>query len=251
MESSPSSESAAADPERTDGRSIPEAVDWIVGALLVLVGLASVLGGAALVYAIDRPAIREAVANEEIQSDVLSDAELVDVTQATATWSAAGLVATGAILLVAGLAYVAVRRRAHRRAAADEPASHFGANAVLGAVVTAVLSFLPFSPVLGGIAAGYLEHDTSERVTTVGALSGVLAAIPVLVLSAFASGGVVEGLLGVGEGELALVVAAALLLTLGVVVAVVAGLGAIGGFLGGKLATRERADERGTADSTT
>lgn len=48
-------------------------------------------------------------------------------------------------------------------------------DALLGAVVSIVLSFLPFSPVLGGGVAGYLHREEGAKV---GALSGVLASIP-------------------------------------------------------------------------
>ncbi|AGN01255.1 hypothetical protein L593_06540 [Salinarchaeum sp. Harcht-Bsk1] len=171
---------------------------------------------------------------------MLSNAELVDVTQALATWTAVGLIAIGAILFVLGFAYVAVRRRTHSRAAAGEQVSNFGANALLGAILAIVLSFVPFSQALGGIVAGYLESGSSERVVGVGAFSGFLSVAPLLALLVFVLAGIVAGLLEVGEGALALVVGAALLLSLALLATVGAGLGAIGGFLGGKLADRER-----------
>ena len=48
-------------------------------------------------------------------------------------------------------------------------------NAFLGAVVSVVLAFLPFSPVLGGGVAGYLERRDGVRV---GAISGAITALP-------------------------------------------------------------------------
>ena len=48
-------------------------------------------------------------------------------------------------------------------------------DALLGAVVSIVLSVLPFSPVLGGAVAGYLHRAEGAKV---GALSGAFAAIP-------------------------------------------------------------------------
>lgn len=53
-------------------------------------------------------------------------------------------------------------------------------NAVIGAVATVVLTFLPFSPVVGGAIAGYLQHGDQSAAIRVGALSGVLAAIPLV-----------------------------------------------------------------------
>lgn len=222
--------------DRADERPVPEVVDWVLGALFVLVGLASAVAGAAIIAAIDRSAIREAVAEEEIQSDVLTDAEVVDVAQATMTWSGVGLLVVGALLVLGGIAYALLRRRTHRRAAAGEEVSHYGGNATLGAVAAIVFSFVPFSQALGGLLAGALEGGSDKRALGVGALSGVLAVVPLLVVLAFALVGVTIGLFGVGEGAWALVVAAGLLLTLGVLVTIGAGLGALGGFLGGRLA---------------
>lgn len=51
-------------------------------------------------------------------------------------------------------------------------------NALIGAAVSVLLGFVPFSPVLGGGVAGYLEGGDSRDGARVGAISGVLAAIP-------------------------------------------------------------------------
>ena len=48
-------------------------------------------------------------------------------------------------------------------------------NALVGAVVSVVLSFLPFSPIIGGAVAGYLERRDGVRV---GAVSGAITALP-------------------------------------------------------------------------
>lgn len=250
MSSTQTATSGAAN--RTDGRDdrpVPAAVDWILGALFVLVGLASAAGGAALLAAIDRSAIREAVVEEDVQSDVLTDAEIVDVAQAATTWGGVGLLVLGAVLVLGGIAYVLMRRRTHRRAAAGESVSHYGGNAVLGAVAAIVLSFVPFSQVAGGFLAGALERGGDRRSLGVGALSGVLSVAPLLVLLAFALGGVAAGLLGVGESAWALLVVAGLLLTLGTLATIGAGLGALGGFLGGRLAGDRFGEDKADPDS--
>lgn len=57
-------------------------------------------------------------------------------------------------------------------------------NALIGAVVTVVTVFLvPFSPVLGGAVAGYLQGGDNDDGLKVGALSGVIALVPVLLLA--------------------------------------------------------------------
>lgn len=53
-------------------------------------------------------------------------------------------------------------------------------NALIGAVVAVVLAFIPFSTVLGGAVAGYLQGGDQSEAITVGALAGVFAAIPLV-----------------------------------------------------------------------
>ncbi|AXG08590.1 DUF5518 domain-containing protein [Haloplanus rubicundus] len=108
-------------------------------------------------------------------------------------------------------------------------------HALIGAVVTVVFSFVPFSPVLGGGVAAYLnDADTSDGVR-VGALSGLIASIPLLIfgLLAFAIFGIFTvggpGMNGmaVGLGGFFIV------LLIGVVaIAYTVGLSALGGYLG-------------------
>ena len=80
-------------------------------------------------------------------------------------------------------------------------------NALVGAAVTVLLSFVPFAPVLGGGAAGFLERRDGGRV---GFLSGVFATLPMLGVAALA--GLLLGFLGFGDafGAVMLVVLVAL-----------------------------------------
>lgn len=109
-------------------------------------------------------------------------------------------------------------------------------NALLGALVTIVLSVTVFSPVLGGAVAGYLQGPDTGDGLRVGALSGVLAAIPgVLVFATL--GTVVLGALGFVEGgalfgAVGLLVGAVILV---VVVAYAVLLSALGGYVGAAL----------------
>jgi len=102
-------------------------------------------------------------------------------------------------------------------------------NAVVGAVVTVVTSFLPLAPVLGGAVAGYLQRRDG---LAVGALSGLLAAVPlVVVLGLFL--GAITAFLGVDfppRGLLGVGFLGVLLLGLVVVYSVL--FGAAGGYLG-------------------
>ena len=109
-------------------------------------------------------------------------------------------------------------------------------NALIGAVATVVLSFIPFSPILGGGVAGYLQHGSRDDGVKVGAISGIIATIPVvlgvlLLVSIFA---IVPT--GMGAPRLALggvVLALVVFLFAGIYTV---GLSAVGGYLGAYLA---------------
>ena len=105
-------------------------------------------------------------------------------------------------------------------------------NAAIGAAVTVVFTVLPFSPVLGGAVAGYLEGGDYREGATVGALSGVLAAIPMalfatVLLAFFTIVPAAAGEMGVGLffGVMFLMVGLFFLLY-------TVGLSALGGVLG-------------------
>ena len=81
-------------------------------------------------------------------------------------------------------------------------------NALIGAVVAVVLAFIPFSTVLGGAVAGYLQGGDQSAAIKVGALAGVFAAIPLVFvmvllggiipfLPAFGSAGAMGALFGI------------------------------------------------------
>lgn len=104
-------------------------------------------------------------------------------------------------------------------------------NAVLGAAVTVVLSFIGFSPLVGGGVAGYLQQETRKSGATVGALSGAFAVIPTLLFGMLFFGVFFVGMVGGGvpggpELFVLLFVMVPLLLLWNV------GLGAVGGYLG-------------------
>ena len=102
-------------------------------------------------------------------------------------------------------------------------------NAIVGGVVTAGTAlFVPFSPVLGGAVAGFLEGGDSDAGLKVGTLAGLVATIPILlvvllglaVVPVFGPPGGAVGVLLVG------------LLTFVLVGAYTVGLSALGGVIG-------------------
>jgi hypothetical protein len=107
-------------------------------------------------------------------------------------------------------------------------------NAGIGAVVTVVLSFTMFSPLIGGAVASYLQREDSSSGVRVGALSGALAALPFLLFVFFVGGFVFAGPMFGGPGGMGVPGGFAVLLLVGFFFALVwsVGLGALGGYVG-------------------
>lgn len=249
MGSTPDAESQQGKGSGERGTGLPKAVvsvaDWAVPLLLALLGLALVVAGAAVLVANDPDAIAEAVADGTLQSDVFSDADLVDVTVATLRWTGIGLVATGVLGWVGAAAYLVYRRRLRRREAATGAAAPDGVtNAIAGAAVSVVVAFVPFSSAVGGFVAGYLHGQGRAAATRVGALSGLFAVLPVAVLALFLVGGLAAGVADVGATAGALLLVGGVLFVLLSTVAVTVGLGAAGGYVAARVAERRERGDR-------
>lgn len=222
--------------------TVPAVVDWLLAAVVALVGLLSIAAGSALAVLVDRDALAAGIEDETVTVTVgtteLTDAEALEVADAVVSWTGTGLVVVGVGTVLVAVGYLLARRRARRRREAGESADSYGVYVLVGAVVTVALSFLPFSPALGGALAGYLERGESDRTVSVGALAGLVPALPALAILAFVLGGLVAGLVTIGRVGEAVVVGAMLLLS-GLLVATLAGaLGAVGGYVGGRFAQR-------------
>ena len=109
-------------------------------------------------------------------------------------------------------------------------------NALIGAVAATLLAFVPFSPVLGGAVAAYLQGGDQSDAIRVGALSGLLTAIP-LVLILLVVGTVIPFLPAFGvPGSLTAVFGVFAIIGFLLLLAYTIGLGALGGILGRYLA---------------
>jgi len=116
----------------------------------------------------------------------------------------------------------------------SEYGSSPGVNGLIGGVAAIVLGFVPFSPVLGGAVAGYLEGPDTDGGLRVGVYAGLVAFVP-FVLIGFLFGGALlafapmMGPRGGMAGALGLVG----LLFVGLLVLLyTVGLSALGGILG-------------------
>lgn len=222
--------------ESSGGGSAPAWVDWLVGAAIALVGLVLTGVGAALTIFVDRALINDAVVDFGTQSSFLTEAETVDVAVPTVTWTGVGLLAGGLVLLVGAAAYVYYQRKLAKAAGTGRRVGNFRANAVAGGVAALVLSFIPFAQALGGVVAGYLEHDVSGKSTRVGAASGVVGFLPALAIVPFVMYGVYSGAAAIGDQGLGVLVGGVTLAGLVFGAAIAAGLGALGGYAGGIVA---------------
>lgn len=238
----PPAENGTPEEHPTADGPLPEFVDWLVGAAIALGGFLSLIGGSALAFVVEREDLAQGIEEGTITVTIftadLTEEEMLEVIDAVRSWAGVGLLVTGAGMILFAAGYVAVRHRTRRRAGTGEPVASYGAHAVLGAVVTGVVSFLPFSPGVGGAVAGYLERGDSDRTVSVGALAGLLAMLPVLVVLLFVLGGLAAGLRGVNQSGIAILTGATMLFALMLVATVGAGLGALGGYVGGRLAER-------------
>ena len=113
-------------------------------------------------------------------------------------------------------------------------------NALVGAAVTVLTVYVPFSPVAGGAVAGYLQGEDLRDGATVGALSGLLAAIPFGLLVTLAAAVFVIVPPGGSAAELFAVVFVAALVAASLYTV---GFGAIGGVVGAYV-VRERRRNR-------
>lgn len=203
-------------------------LDVAISLFLVLVG--GVFGAAGYLLAgfADVGRVTSWVASGRITSTEMSDPELIDAVYAFVWGSGVSLTLTGVMLVVAGIAFFGFQTRARRRFDATGIVSpSTTGNAIFGAMVTIVASFVPFSPVIGGGVSGYLNRGSGSSAVRTGGLAGLFATIPVITVFAV----VIWSLLGSATGLTAIVVAT-LAFSLIISVAYMVGLSILGAYLG-------------------
>lgn len=209
--------------------SARRAVDWIIAVLLVLIGLAATGLGGVLVGVADREFFVDLVQEETVHSDLFTQAELVDIMHAGSWWGGVGVTIAGLAMVLAGVLVGLGRRRVDRLPPAEDPPT-FVSNALLGAFVTGLTSFVPFSGLLGGGVSGYLESTDSWSGAIVGLAAGALLAAPIVIAgTVIAIGFVAEGLAVWG-----LLLLVALVFTMAFSIGVTAIGGALGSYIRGQ-----------------
>lgn len=107
-------------------------------------------------------------------------------------------------------------------------------NGFLGGVVAVLLAFLPFSPVIGGSLAGYLQGPDRRAGLRAGALAGAVSLVPLLLIAFLVAGLLVivpttPGGPDPGAGGFLAVLVLTVLAVLGIYTI---GGGALGGYVG-------------------
>jgi len=207
-------------------------IDWAIGAVLGVVGILLTLTGAALYSTSSYAVLRGVMQNAEFESDVLTEAQAIDILVALGQWSGIGLVVTGIILGALGAAVVVLHGRA-RQNNETTPAWILG---VAGAIVSVVLSVIPLSPVLGGATASYLDSDQTASGLGTGTLAGVIGSLPFLLVTIFSGIGLFVGVPSEFAPAAIVLFALTVLFSLLYFVA----LSAIGGYLGSWTRKRRR-----------
>ncbi|GAA0679880.1 DUF5518 domain-containing protein [Natronoarchaeum mannanilyticum] len=228
----PTTQTENHDSPRVEGSGALNAIfDAIVALLIAVPGLGAASAGVAVYRSADAATAEEIVAELEVTATTMTDAELVDAIHSLMVWGGLGLAVTGAVLVVAGIAFAAYSRRVRRRLEGtglviDDRI----VLAVVGAVVSAVTSFVPFSPLVGGGVAGYVRRGSSGDALRIGALAGIALAAPYALLLVFLAGGAFAA----NAVTLGLLIVAMLAISSAITVV----LSAIGGYAGSAIADR-------------
>jgi hypothetical protein len=209
---------------------VPAVADWLIGLLTGVIGLVLTGIGVGLYTQVDKGRITETVTEEGVEVTGLTQSEVITAAGQFVDWVALGVILTGLVSVAGAGAFIILRRRTRRRVAQEGgTTATFWACAVYGAVVTALVSFIPGSAIVGGGAAAYL-HDGDSSVRT-GAAAGVVGTILTIPLVAFLAIGFIAGGGAVGELADGALLAAMILGAELVALMVNVGAGALGGFL--------------------
>lgn len=216
---------------------VPGVVDWILGLLAGMFGLVLTVVGVGLYTRVDRAMIREAVLEENVEPNGLTQLELVDAAGPFVDALAVGLGVTGLAFVGFAAVYVYARRQTRRRVSREGgTTATFVSCTVYGASAgTLVSSIIPGLGTLvgGAIGASLCDGDSSVRVGAATGLLSFAVTLPLLVslgVGAVAGGAAISEL-GGGASIAGLVIVSGL-----VGMAFSTGVGAVGGYLADRFA---------------
>lgn len=216
---------------------VPGVVDWILGILAGVVGLALTAVSVGLYTQVDKEAIREAVIEQDIEPNGITQSELITASEPFVDALAVGLGVTGLALVGFAAAFIYMRRQTRRRVSREGgTTATFVSCTVYGAAVgSLVSSMIPALGALfgGGIGANLYDGDSSARVGAMTGLVPFAATLPLLVslgIGAVAGGAAISEL-GGGASIGGVIIISGL-----VGMAFNAGAGAVGGYLADRFA---------------
>jgi hypothetical protein len=116
----------------------------------------------------------------------------------------------------------------------SEYGSSTGINALIGGIASIVLAFLPFSTILGGAIAGYLEGPDRTAGLWVGVYAGLLLVVPIALIGVLFGGVLLAStpIVGFHAGMPGVVGVFGFLFVGALTLLYTVGFSALGGFLG-------------------
>ncbi|WP_459194503.1 hypothetical protein [Halosimplex sp. J119] len=220
--------------EPTEGRDpVPAVVDWLLALVAGAIGLTLTAVGVWLYTRVDRALITEIIMAEGVEVNGITRAEAIAAGVPFVDWVGIGVALTGLVFVAGAVAFAVARRRTRDRVVREGgTTATFWASSVYGAAITALVSFVPGSAIVGGGAAAYLHGDAETRV---GAASGLVVWALTFPLLVFLAVGFVAGGGAIGDAASGAVLAVILVAGELLGLAINAGLGALGGFLATRL----------------
>jgi len=216
---------------------VPGVVDWILGILAAIVGF-GLTAASVLVYTqADQEALREIITEQDVQSNGLTQEELITAAEPFTDWLAVGLGVTGLVLVGAAVVFVYRRRQTrHRVSREGGTTATFLPCTVYGAAVSSLVSsVIPGLGALagGGVGAHLYSGDSSVRLGAATGLVSFAVTLPLLVsigVGAVAGGAAIDE---TGGGGL---IAGVVIVSGLVGMLFNAGFGALGGYLADRFA---------------
>lgn len=216
---------------------VPGVVDWILGILAGIVGLALTVVSIDIYTQTDEELIRDVITEQDGQLEGITQSELVSAAEPFLDWLAIGFGLTGLVLIGLAVVYIRARRRTRRRVSREGgTTATFLSCTVYGAAAGSLISsIIPGLGALmgGGVGAHLYDGDSNVRVGAATGLASYALQLPLVVCVGI---GAVAGGAAINELAAGATLAGVLVFSGLVWVAINTGLGALGGYLGDRFA---------------
>jgi len=119
MGSNPTSDRASGD--TNSGIAFGRGIDWVLGGVLVVLGILGGFSGYVMNRAVERQWVADAIRNGEFRSEALTESEVIHVAVGLGERGAIGLIAVGVLFVVAGTGVVYLHGRTRTKGAHSLP----------------------------------------------------------------------------------------------------------------------------------